>query len=116
MLPEGLTKEDIEKVQDFRNAIIPPLTQVVAEKTHDVMLEDESILDLSVSAFYGQEEIGMRVYRNSKSVDEEGSPVDVFGQVIVSNKTNLGSHQQEYDSVMEAIEECFTKSFSKGSK
>lgn len=111
VLPKGLTKEMVEKVQDFRNEIVSPYVQVVSERAHDIMKENNDIDVVAANAFYGHEELSVQIHRKSKFVNEEGEAIDMYGHVITANKIDMGKHQIDYDDTIAAIGEVFADSF-----
>lgn len=115
-MPDGVTKETIEKVHEFTNEITPPLVKVVGELAHEAMVEDPKLVEESALCRIGSQQINIRIKQKGKDVDEDGKPIDVYGQVVVSNKIDLSTHQADYNECIEAINQTFTSSFSSKTK
>lgn len=110
-MPSGITRETIEKVQNFEKEIAMPLTLTVSERAHAEMLENKKIENVATSFKLGSDNINISINRKGTEVDENGKAVDVYGQVIYSTTKDLGKYQAEFDECIGVIHEEYTKSF-----
>ena len=111
VLPNDLTKDDINKVHEFENELVMPMVHVVSEIAHGNMVDNPELVEETASCRFGNHQYNIRVKQKGTGVNEDGEPIDVYGQVIVSNTVDLGTHQADYDACVEAISEVFEKSF-----
>ena len=111
VLPNGLTKDDINIVHEFENELVMPMVHVVSEIAHGNMVDNPELVEETASCRIGNHQYNIRVKQKGTGVNEDGEPIDVYGQVIVSNTVDLGTHQADYDACVEAISEVFEKSF-----
>jgi hypothetical protein len=111
LLPETLTMKDIKETQEFKRQLISPLTRVIGEKSLEIMKEEDSTTELTTTVKYGHEELAFNIRRETKALDEKGKEETRYGVVTVSDKVTLGRYQEEYDDVLQALNETFTSAF-----
>lgn len=110
-MPDGITRETIEKVQNFEKEIAMPLTLTVSERAHAGMLENEKIENITTSFKLGSDNINISINRKGTEINGNGEPEEVYGQVTYSTTKDLGKYQAEFDECIGVIHEEYTKSF-----
>lgn len=110
-MPDGITRETIEKVQNFEKEVAMPLLLTVSERAHAQMVENKEIRNVTTSFKFGSDDINISINQKGTEVNENGEPVEVYGQVIYSTTKDLGKYQADFDACVGVIHEEYTKSF-----